>query len=183
MSRVKGSRHVLALMVVLMSVASTDAAAQRQRGAGGAGQERVDLERRVRARFAEMMRQRLGLDQAQAGRLSETMESFMEARQRIFRDDQALRRRMEAILVEPDPSEADATALLDQMRVLREEEARLFQTEQEALLEILTPVQVVRFHAMREQLGQRIQELRGGQGPPGGRRPGGLGPVGSPRGR
>ena len=107
----------------------------------------------------------------------------MEARQRIFRDDQALRRRMEAVLLEPDPSEAEATALLEQMRIVRGEEARLFQTEQEALLGILTPVQLVRFHAMREQLGRRIQELRGGQGPPGGRRPGGAGPVGSPSGR
>jgi hypothetical protein len=39
---------------------------------------------------------------------------------------------------------------------------------------VLAPSQVLRFHALRDQMGQRIRQLRGGgPGPPGGRRPGG----------
>ena len=41
------------------------------------------------------------------------------------------------------------------------QEARLGQTEQDKLLEVLTPVQVLRFQAMREEMGQRIRRLRG----------------------
>lgn len=155
----------------------TPAAAQ-QRGMGPGGilrpQERQQLERRVRARFAEMMRQRLGLSSEEAQRLNATVESFMERRQRIVADEEALRLRMEAIAQEEEPTDAEARTLLASMRELREAEVRLFREEQEALLQVLSPVQLVRFHAMRQQLGQRIQQLRGGMGP---------GPGGPPAGR
>ena len=169
----------MASAFLAISLAASSAVAQQQRGLGPGQrpQERQQLERRVRARFAEMMQQRLGLSAEESERLDRTVESFMERRQRLVADEQALRRQMEAIAVEKEPSEADARAVIDRMQELREEEVRLFRAEHEALLGVLTPVQVVRFHAMREQLGQRIQQLRGGMGPGAGRPPGGRGGV------
>jgi len=167
-----------ALTALAMAVLLVPPVAAQQRGMGpGSGQtpqERQQLERRVRARFAEMMRQRLGLSAEESERLNATVESFMERRQRLVADEQALRRRMEAIALEKEPTEAEARTLLARMQELRDGEVRLFREEQEALLGVLTPVQLVRFHAMREQLGQRIQQLRGGMGPmSGGPPPGG----------
>jgi hypothetical protein len=163
----------VALVATALAVASAPAQ-QRGLGPGGAQrpQERQQLERRVRARFAEMMQQRLGLSAEESERLNGTVESFMERRQRLVADEQALRRRMEAIALEQEPTEAEAGALLARMQELRDNEVQLFREEQEALMKVLTPVQLVRFHAMREQLGQRIQQLRGGMGPMSGGPPG-----------
>jgi Spy/CpxP family protein refolding chaperone len=166
-----------ALAVALSAAALlVTAAPAQQRGLGPGGgqgpQDRQQLERRVRARFAQMMQQRLGLSPEQAQRLDSTVESFRERRQRLVADEQALRRRMEAIALDREPTEAEARTLLARMQDIRDAEVRLFREEQEALGKVLTPVQIVRFHAMREQLGQRIQQLRGGGGmglPPGGR--------------
>jgi Spy/CpxP family protein refolding chaperone len=86
---------------------------------------------------------------------------------------------VEAALLEGGPSDDEARTLLDQMQKLQFDEAKLFQSEQEALLQVLTPSQLVRFHALREQMGRRIQQLRGGPGMSGRRGPGG-GPGGPP---
>ena len=131
-----------------------------------------------------MMRQRLGLSAEQSDRLHQTVDSFADRRQRLLADEQALRRRIDALLLEEDPTDEEASSLLVRMQDLRVEEAALFRAEQEALQQVLTPVQLVRFHAMREQLGQRIMQLRGGQGPPGtARRPGSAPAAAARRGR
>ena len=172
--------HAVAAALVAGTLLLTPAAAQ-QRGMGPGGaqrpQDRQQLERRVRARFAEMMQQRLGLSAEESQRLNATVESFMERRQRLVADEQALRRRMDAIALEDEPTEAEARTLLARMQELRDAEVSLFREEQEALMKVLSPVQLVRFHAMRERLGQRIQQLRGGMGPGPGGAPGGrMGP-------
>jgi len=145
---------------------------------GNRNPQRMELERRVRERYATMVKERLGLSEEQSQQLEQAVESFREPRERLTTDEQALRRRIEAILIEQNPSEDEARSLLQRMQELRVEETRVFQGEQEALLQILTPLQVVRFHAIREQLGQRIQQLRGGPMGPGRPPGGGEGPMG-----
>lgn len=177
---VRLARGVAPALLILV-VGTSDLAAQRQqRGPGPRTGDRAELEGRVRARFAEMMKERLGLTDDQSQALGRAVDSFRDRRRQLNADDQALRAHMQAMLMESDPAPDEARELLMRMEEIRAEEARLFQEEQQALLEVLTPVQLVRFHAMREQLSQRIQQLRGGMGPPGGRRPpGGPGdPVG-----
>lgn len=182
----KMSRGCWGAIVVLIvaGVGASDVEGQRRPGMAGGGQDRTELERRIRARFGEMVRQRLDLDDQEARRLSETVQSFQEDRSQLFREEQALRRRVEAVLLEGDPNTEEAQALVERMQELRLEEARLFQREQQALLEFLTPTQLLQFHALREQMGQRIRQLRGRPGP--GRGPGGDGshwgidPLGGP---
>lgn len=168
--------RAMAFALLSLCLATSWAPAQQRLGPGQRTQDRQQLERRVRARFAQSMHQRLGLSAEEAQRLDSTVESFMERRQKLVADEQALRGRMAAIAAEQEPSEAEARTVIARMQELREEEVRLFRAEHEALLRVLTPVQLVRFHAMREQLGQRIQQLRGGMGPmtgpPAGRRGG-----------
>ncbi|HSG09582.1 MAG TPA: hypothetical protein VLA36_14570 [Longimicrobiales bacterium] len=147
------------------------ASAQRPPGAGRP-QDRAQLEQRVRARFAENMQRRLRLTEEQSEALEAAVRGLQADRMALAQDERALRQRMQAILADDQASEEEATQVLRRMVDLRAQEARLFQEEQERLLEVLTPIQAVRFHAMREQLAQRIQQLRGG--PAGAaRRPGG----------
>lgn len=173
-----------ALVICAVALAGT-APVEGQRMPPGGNPNRSDLERRVQARFAEMIRQRLGLSDADAARLSQTMESFAAQRRQLHLEDQAVRSRVEVLLREPGATDQEALALLQRMEELRDRETRLLRAEQEALLRILTPLQLVRFHGMRAQLGERIQQLRGGQGPMGGgqagppwRRPPGRDPPG-----
>jgi Spy/CpxP family protein refolding chaperone len=149
-------------------------AAQRTRPGpgGGGGPDREVLEQRVRAQMGRMMRQRLGLDEEQADRLAEVVQDFESRRRELLRLEQATRRRVEALILEGGEDEAEGRALIERMSELRVEEAELFGEEQEALLDVLTPVQVLELQALRQELGQRIRSLRGGRGGrPGAARP------------
>jgi len=169
MNAVRRGSGACAVVLALGLWGALPVEAQRAPGAGRP-QDRAQLERRVRARFAEMMQRRLALTDEQSRALSAVVDGLQAERMELGRDEQVLRRRLEALLVDDEASDEEARALLQRMTDLRAREARLFQDEQQKLLEVLTPTQVVRFHAMREQLAARIQQLRGG---PPGRRPGG----------
>lgn len=143
-----------------------------------AGQrQRMELERRLEARFGQTVREQLGLTQEQLQAVQGVMQSFQQERQTLNRAQASLRYRLR------DPGLADigdeaARELLKEMISLQEQELSLYRKEQEQLLGVLTPSQVVRFYRLREDLGRRVQELRmqrGGGGVGGG--PGG-GPGG-----
>lgn len=141
---------------------------RRGEGRMGPRQERSELEQRVRQRFGEMIRVRLELTDEQAAELRGVMERFQADRVELARDDEALRLRFQAVLTEQGTANDEAEALLGRMMDIRERELGLFRAEQEALAEVLTPAQLVRFHAMREQLNQRVRALRQRGRPPGG---------------
>jgi hypothetical protein len=143
----------------------------------GAAPDRAQLEQRVRQRFAETVKAELGITQEQLDRLGKVQESFQERRRDLARRDVALRRRMA-----PDaarPSDDDAKQILKELVSVRDDEAKLFRSEMDGVLEVLTPVQAVRFYVLRDQLMQRVRRLRqngpgrgGPGGPPLGRGPG-----------
>lgn len=141
---------------------------EAQRIPPGGNPDRTALERRVQARFAELIQQRLELSDADAARLSQTMESFGAQRRQLHMEERVVRTRLEAFLQDPAATDEEALGLLQNMEGMRERETQLLRAEQEALLRVLTPLQLVRLHGMRAQLGERIQQLRGGQGPMGG---------------
>lgn len=138
--------------------------------------DREQLEQRVRARMAQVIRERLGLTAEEGARLDAIMESFHEQRRALRREEWALRQSVSALGEGGSMGEADAREVLERMVELREEEVRLFRDEQEALLEVLTAEQLLTFQALRDRIGDRIRELRRGRG--GGRGPGG--PAGPP---
>lgn len=173
-----------ALVVGLMlgALGATSAEAQRRPGRrGGDMQAREQLMERIRARFGQMISDELDLNEDDADRLGEVVGTFDQDRARLAREEQAVRRRVEALMLEGGDDEEEARTLLARMAELRADEARLFVAEQERLLEVLNPVQVLRFMTLREQMAQRIRALRGG-GPGGPRRLGGPGLPGGPTG-
>ena len=138
------------------------------------GQDREQLEQRIRAQMGRMMRDRLGLEEEQAEELAGVVQDFDGRRRELFSLEQATRRRVEALLREGSDDQDEAAELMQRMAELRLQEAELFRAEQEALLEVLTPTQVLGLQALRQDLGQRIRALRGGPGgDERGRRPGG----------
>ena len=168
---------VVTLVVLLASPRVLDA--QAPQGGRQGRPDREQLEQRVRAQMGRMMQERLGLDDEQAATLAAVVQDFEGRRRELFGLEQATRRRVEALLLEGGDDEVEAQQLMDRMVELRQQDAELFAAEQEALLAVLTPVQVLRLQELRVDLGRRIRALRGGRGGPGdGRdgRPRGPGP-------
>ena len=151
----------------LFAVALMPLAATAQGGDRRPAGDRAQLEERVRAQMARVMRERLGLTDEQATRLSEVTQTFETQRREIFSLEQAARRRVEALLLEGGNNQDEARELITRMGDLREREARLFREEQDALLDVLTPVQVLRLQELRQDLGRRIRALGGRDGQPG----------------
>lgn len=130
--------------------------------------ERAQLERRVRAQMGEMIKRRLGLTEEEHASLGEIAEEFMPLRRRLARVEQAVRLKVEALALEAPTNDAEASELLARLVDLRRQDAELFVQEQDRMLEVLTPLQVLQMHVLREELGERIRRLRGGRGNPGG---------------
>ena len=151
------SALVATLIVAPMSVEAQDRGDRRP--------NREEMEQRVRRQMARTIQARLGLEMDQSVELSAVIRGFEGQRRELVRAEMAVRRRVEALMLEGGVDEAEAQQLLTRMTELRVEEARLFSEEQEALLEVLTPVQVLELQSLREQLGRRIRALRGRDGP------------------
>lgn len=169
------------LGLALMAVPSATEA-QLRRGPVG----RMEMEQRVRQRFAEMVRTQLGLTSDQQGRMAEVLRESERERAALMLRERQLRGRVGRAPLGGGAApellpESRAREVLGEMVAIQEEEARLLSREQDALLEILSAPQLVRFYGMREQLAERIRRLQEG-GPPPGRGPGGIG-GGMPGGR
>jgi len=144
----------------------------------GGGRQRQQLERRVEQGFARIVQDRLGLSQEELASLQRVMQSFREDRQAVNQAQASLRYRLQDPSL-PEISEEDAREILAEMIRVQEAELDLYRREQQELLSVLSPGQLVLFYRIREEWGRRIQELRGPGGPrgPGGEVPLGGGPL------
>lgn len=184
MNRKIGLRRALlgaCLMVVTLPLA----------GAAQQGpQRRMEMERRVRERFGEIVKERLGLSAEQQQELADVLRTFQEERESLALRESQLRRRIVAqgVLTPRDDAplldDEEAREILDEWRKIWDDERSLVSAEEDRLLQLLTPSQLVRFYAMREALNDRVRGLRQGgpPGPGGGMGPGARGGGGPPGG-
>lgn len=151
-------------------------AAQRRGDPEQEGARRAQMERMIQSRFDGMVREQLGLTDEESRRLQEVLDGFRDQRRAFVQDERSTRRQLMNLGSVDGLTEEQATAALQSMLRVREEEVRLFREEQEALVGVISARQLLQFVVMREQLNQRIQNIRSGgrgMGPPQGRRPGG----------
>lgn len=157
--------------LALLFLAFAPEVALAQPGQGPPPEGREHLERRVRERFDGMIRTALSIDETTATRLRVTMDSFQPERRTLSMREGELRREMREL--DSILGAAEAQAMLDALIEVQQAEVELFAREQQALLAFLTPGQLLRFYAVRDQFGDRVRELRGE--PTGARRGGGGG--------
>jgi hypothetical protein len=139
----------------------------------GGQRQRLELERRLHQGFNRSIQNQLGWDQAKMQGLQGIMRSFQEDRTSLARSQASLRHKLRDPALQ-DLSHEEASALLQEMVDLQQQELDLYKREQEELLKVMTPVELVRFYRLRDNLGQRLQQLRQGRGR-GGIQPGGGG--------
>ena len=150
--------------------------AQRRGGQQLGGGQRAEMERRIQARFDNLVRETLSLTDDQVQQLQDVVEDFRGRRPDFSLRERSTRARVGRLGLRgggEDLTEQEASEILAEMLELSGDEATLFREEQEAFLQILSAPQVVRFILMRQQFGERIRTLRGGGGP-------GRGPQGGP---
>jgi Spy/CpxP family protein refolding chaperone len=118
---------------------------------------RAELERQIRERWQERIREELKLDDEQEKAVRAVLEEFTLERRQLALDERQLRLAVERHMRDlPGPSAAE---LLDRAMGLRERELTLYRQEMQRLGEILTPDQLLRFGVMREELAQRVRQL------------------------
>ena len=174
------SRFLSFLVTLAVTVASLSGVAEAQRGRpDSAGPRRTALEQRFRERFAEVVKQRVGLTDVQMQQLTEVNARFETRRRELFARERALRGEMRRALAggEDQGTQDKVARLLEQALRVQRERLDLLEEEDRALTSFMTPIQRARYFGMQEQMRRRVDEMRRGHGerdstpPDGARRP------------
>ncbi len=151
-------KGVLALAAILAVAGSAPRTSEAQ---AVSPQERRELERRVRQAFQNRVRQELRLTGPEMESLREVISWSEGERSRIAVETRELNGRVATFLRDGGTSD-DARTLLTERASLQRRGTQLFLDEQERLLEVLTPAQVVRFYRLRDEFNARILRTRQG---------------------
>lgn len=120
---------------------------------------RQQVENRIRQAFQNRVRQELQLTRDEVPQLTEIVQWSEAQRRDIAQRTRQLNVRAVAYLRDGGAEDV-ARSILEERRVLQREEADLFEEEQDRLLTVLSPNQVVRFYRLRDQFNRQIQQAR-----------------------
>lgn len=155
-------------LVTFALVPLTANLAHAQRGPGRPPGDRAQMEQRFRAKFAEVVREKVGLSDAQLAKLEETNRRFESRRRDLFTREREIRRSLRSELAESAPNDDRVKKLLDDAFRVQRDRLDLQREENEAMSAYMTATQRARLFGIQEQLRRRMEELR--DGPPGGDR-------------
>ncbi|TVP76981.1 MAG: hypothetical protein EA352_04545, partial [Gemmatimonadales bacterium] len=128
---------------------------------------RQEMQQRIMAQFDRQVQRDLELSDSELSSVREISVKFYGYRVEVMRDRRMLQRSMERFM-EQGGSEMEARRILRQLRAFRDREASIEDQERDALLEVLSHAQLLRLHMLREEFRERIRNVEGRRGPPGG---------------
>lgn len=131
-----------------------------QRGAApGAGQ--LPLARQLRQQFSRVVQRQLNLNDENTRRLERTDRQFEVQRAQLNRDEREARFGLQAALADTtNVDQAKIAQYMDQLTRGPRRRADILEAEQKELATFLTPLQRAKLLGLREQLQQRIKQLR-----------------------
>lgn len=147
--------------------------AGQQRPPEARDDQRAQLEARFRQQFARVVRQRVGLTDAQMAQLGPMNERHSQQRRVVQLQERSARQSLQRALRNPSLADsAEVSRLLEQLVETQKRRATLLEAEQRELATIMTPIQRARYMALQEQVRRQLEQRRdrGGGGPPQGRR-------------
>lgn len=133
------------------------------------GDRAPELVRRVQQQFERRIRSELGLSEEGFEEVQAVVAGFRPRRVALAGQERTLRAQAQQLVRRGEETDADnlrAREILEGIRGLREEEAALAREEEGRLAELLTPIQLLKYQVLRQQLAERIRQLQG-PGPPG----------------
>jgi hypothetical protein len=135
--------------------------AQTPPDTGGDAAEVQQLQREIRQRWNARVRQDLGLSDAQATQLQATETKYLRQRRDVAQRQRAVNEALRGQLQPGAAASNDSVRkLLDARDRNRAALAQIDRDENDEIARYLSPVQHARYQMMREQLRQRIQQLR-----------------------
>jgi hypothetical protein len=140
----------------------------------GRPDQRAQLEGDVRREFARIVRERVGLSDAQMQKLGPLTQKFEDQRRQTQVDERNARIRLQAALLDDVPGDsAKVNALVGQLLDVQKRRLAIAEAEQKELGTIMTAHQRARFLGVQEQVRRRMEQMR--PGPDDGGAPGGFG--------
>lgn len=139
--------------------------AMQQMQDSGPPPDRAALEERVRQRFAQVLRNRLGLTDEQMTKVRDVNLKYAGRRRTLLDQERDIRMSLREAIVAADSSNQQPVAkLLDRMMTAQRQRIDLLEQEQKDLSSVLTPLQRASYMGLEEQLRQGIEGMRGGRG-------------------
>ena len=168
------ARSLVSLAFALaLGFAAGESTAEAQRAAPD-NQRRAQLEQAVRQRFARMLKERVGLSDAQLDQVAAVNRQFEERRRMLVEQERDVRIGLrQEVMRDEEADQSRVSRLLEQAIQVQQTRLRLLEEEHRALAEFLTPVQRAKYMAVQEQIHRAIEEMRrpGAARQPGTRRP------------
>ncbi len=165
-----GARTLALLTALVAPLLAPPLAAQQGPPARGS-MDRTQVEQRILTQFRALVQREIGVDSATVDVLFGVVESMQEERRALRTREMRLERRLDGTGIYL--SEEQSTEALEEFLAIKREALRLLELEYERLEAVLEPGQLLRFYTLREQMGERIRRLRGGE----------RGPRGAPSGQ
>jgi periplasmic protein CpxP/Spy len=158
---VRRSGCALAAAAVALAFANSPVRAQRLQPPPGAAVQERGLERQFRERFAEIVKRRLNLNDAQMQQLGQVNDRFEQERMRLVREERMARQALRTEVLAGDSADQPKVArLLDQLLGIQRRRLDLTEREQRELSGFMTPRQRAMYFGIQDQLRQRLEELR-----------------------
>jgi len=149
------------LTLVLMGTASPSVLLAQGGGSALDQMSRQELLQHIQRQFEERIAEELELTAEQRAMLPGVMADFARARAELQPRRAAFMARVGALLVSNGP-EDEAMALIREGRSLRDSESALLLAEEERLLQVLDPSQVLLLQVLRDQFGDLIRVVGAG---------------------
>lgn len=130
--------------------------------------DRARLEQAVGARIEQMLRNQLGLTDAQIARVREVTARYAPRRHALLAEERQTRMALRQEVVGGDTTrQAQVAELMDRLLVGQRQRMELLEQEQRELAGVLTPLQRAAYLGIDEQIRQRLEGMRGRGGRPG----------------
>ena len=124
--------------------------------AGGPG-----LEQQFRERLAQVVRNRLQLNDGQMQRLRQVNARVERQRAQLFREERQARMALRGeVLAGDSADQAKVSQLLGDVLRIQRRRLDLIEDEQRALSEFMTPVQRAQYFAIQDELRRRLEDVR-----------------------
>ena len=159
-------RHVLFLSMLLILIGTVRSGSAFDAGEPGEpmDQYQTDFKR-------QNLGAALGIDQNTVERLLQIDEKYRAQKRQAIQNAKGAFQQLRKVMSQPQPSEQEVAAILDNMMKLRQEKLMLEQNQLQEEKSILTPVQQAKYILMlmnmRQQIAKEAQRVRSGpQGVP-----------------
>jgi hypothetical protein len=147
-------------IVTLIWAAALAAPAQAQDSAEMQGPRAVMIRRQIEERFAQRVKEELGLTDEQTTKLRQVARSWFDRRRAIEADERALREALASQLRPGVAANSDSvTRLTQRLLDLKVTYAESYREENKEL-GFLTPVQRAQYYSLRERLLQMLKEAQ-----------------------